>query len=65
MIVRSLCYGYLGAALAGLSIGVAGTFLGLSETSIVTVASPTGIAMGLLGVSLPWARRATARIRCR
>lgn len=65
MIVRSLCYGYLGATLAGLSIGVAGVFLGMSETSIVTVASPTGIAMGLMGMSLPWARRAMARVRCR
>ncbi len=65
MFIRSICYGYLGATLAGLSIGVAGVVLGMSETSIVTVATPTGIAMGLMGMSLPLARRAMARARCR
>ncbi len=40
MIIRSLCYGYLGAALGGLVIGVAGAIFGTSLDTIVAAASP-------------------------
>ncbi len=65
MIIRSLCYGYLGAALGGLVIGVAGAIFGTTLDTIVAVASPTGIVTGMLGLSLPWARRMAVRVRCR
>ncbi len=64
MIIRSLCYGYLGAALGGLVIGVAGAIFGTTLDTIVAVASPTGIVTGMLGLSLPWARRMAVRVRC-
>ena len=66
MIIRCLCYGYLGAVLAGLAVSVPAAFFGLSQTTIVAVASPAGIAAGLLGLSLPWLRRHEAvRVRAR
>lgn len=63
MIIRSLCYGYFGAALGGLAIGVAGAIFGTSLDTIVAAASPTGIVTGMLGLSLPWVRRVAVRIR--
>ncbi len=62
MVIRSLCYGYLGAILAGLVIGVAA---GLPQDTIVTAAPPVGIVMGLTGLSLPWLRPALTRARRR
>ncbi len=65
MIFRSLAYGYLGAVMAGLVVAVAGLAMGLSQDAIVSAAPPVGIVMGLMGLSLPMALPALARIRAR
>ncbi len=65
MVLRSLLYGYLGAIVAGLAVGVAGFALELPQDTVATAATPTGIALGLMGLSLPWARPTLARIRRR
>jgi hypothetical protein len=64
-VIRSMCYGWAGAILAGLLVAVIGVGFGLPQTTITTAAAPTGIIMGLMGLSLPWARPALARIRTR
>lgn len=57
MIIRSLLYGWLGAIIAGLFVGVSATVFGIPEERMVTLATATGIVLGSLGLSLPWARR--------
>lgn len=63
--LRSMCYGWAGAILAGLLVAVIGVSFGLPQNAITTAAAPTGIVMGLMGLSLPWARPALARTRAR
>lgn len=66
MIFRSLLYGWLGAILAGVAVGVTGVAFGMSTESVVAVSAPMGVVMGVLGLSLPWVRRrATATLRGR
>ncbi len=66
MVFRSLLYGWLGAILAGLAVGMTGVAFGMLTESVVAVSTAMGVVMGVLGLSLPWARqRATATIRRR
>ncbi len=62
---RSMCYGWAGAVIAGVLVAVVGVSVGLPQNAISTAAAPTGIIMGLMGFSLPWARPVLARIRGR
>ncbi len=55
--------GYAGAVLAGLIVAVIGVALGLSEATVAAVAVPTGVAFGVLGLSLVWWWPVVARIR--
>jgi hypothetical protein len=64
-VLRSICYGWAGAILAGLLVAIVGVSFGLPQNAITTAAAPTGIIMGLMGLSLPWTRPALARIRAR
>lgn len=65
MVFRSICFAYLGSMLAGLAIGVGGTILGLTPHAIVTASAPTGVIVGLMGLSIPWAAPKLARLRNR
>ena len=62
-LVRSVMCGYAGAVLAGLIVAVIGVVLGLSEATVAAAAAPTGVAFGMLGLSLLWWRPAVARVR--
>ena len=62
-LVRSVMCGYAGAVLAGLIVAVIGVVLGLSEATVAAAAAPTGVAFGMLGLSLVWWWPAVARIR--
>lgn len=64
-VLRSMFYGWAGAVLAGLLVAVVGVSVEMSQNAIATAAAPTGIIMGLMGFSLPWARPILARIRAR
>jgi hypothetical protein len=64
-LLRSIFYGWAGAVLAGLLVAVIGVSVGMPQNAITTAAAPTGIIMGLMGLSLPWARPVLARIRGR
>ena len=68
MVFRSLLYGWLGAILAGLAVGMTGVAFGMLTESVVAVSTAMGVVVGVLGLSLPWVRqraRATATIRRR
>ena len=66
MILRSLLYGWLGAILAGVAVGVTGVAFGMPTESVVAVSTPMGVVMGVLGFGFAWARqRARATIRGR
>ncbi len=62
-LVKSVMYAYAGAVLAGLIVAVIGVALGLSEATVAAAAAPTGVAFGMLGLSLVWWWPAVARIR--
>ena len=53
-IIKALLYGYLGAVLAGLLVALAGTSLDFSYGAIVSSASLSGAALGVIGFTLPW-----------
>jgi len=63
MILRSIAYGYLGSAAAGLAAAVIGVSVGLNEQSIVAIAAPAGMACGLLGLAYAWRGQVTALVR--
>ncbi len=62
-VISSVMYAYAGAVLAGLIAAVIGVALGLSEATVAAAAAPTGVAFGVLGLSLVWWWPAVARIR--
>lgn len=64
-ILKSVAWGYAGAALAGLLIAVVGVIFGLSEETVAAAAAPTGVVFGLLGLSQLWWRPAIVRIATR
>ena len=53
-IVKALIYGYLGAVLAGLIVALAGAGFDLSYATVVSSASLSGAAFGIVGFTLPW-----------
>ena len=55
-IVKALLYGYVGAALAGLIVALAGSGLDLSYGMTVSTASLSGAVFGIAGFTLPWWR---------
>lgn len=63
MIIRSLIYGYLGSAAAGLAVAIIGMSAGMTEQNIVAIASPAGMACGLLGLAYAWRGRAASLAR--
>ncbi len=62
-VIKSVMYAYAGAVLAGLIVAVIGLPLGLSDATVAAAAAPTGVAFGVLGLSLVWWWPAVARIR--
>ncbi len=64
-LIKAILYGYAGAALAGLAVGLLGAAFGLSGTTVAAAAAPTGIVFGVLGLSFAWWRPALARVRQR
>ncbi len=63
MIIRSLVYGYLGSAAAGLAAAAIGMSAGLTQESVVAIATPAGMVCGLIGLSYAWRRPVAARVR--
>jgi hypothetical protein len=53
-IIKALLYGYAGAVLAGLIVALAGAGFDLSFGTVVSSASFSGAAFGILGFTLPW-----------
>ena len=64
-ILRAMAYGYLGAVLAGAAAAMFGVALGLSEHSVVAMATPAGVVFGTIGLCLPWRHAIAARVRAR
>ncbi len=65
VVVRAIVYGNTSAVLTGLLVALGGLGLGLSETQIVTVATPAGVVVGMLCFSLALWRPVAARVRRR
>jgi hypothetical protein len=63
MILRSLMYGYLGSAAAGVAVAMIGVSAGMSEQSVIAVASPAGMVCGLLGISFACRGQVAALVR--
>lgn len=63
MVLRSLIYGYLASAAAGLAVAVIGVAAGLAEATIVALASPAGMACGLLALAYAWRHRIAALLK--
>jgi len=53
-VLKAILYGYAGAALAGVLAALAGTGFDLSYGMIVSSASLSGAAFGIVGFTLPW-----------
>ncbi len=53
-VLKAILYGYAGAAVAGVLAALAGTGFDLSYGAIVSSASLSGAAFGVVGFSLPW-----------
>ena len=62
VILKSLLFGYLGAVLAGLIVGIVGAVVEASPAVVASTASPIGIAAGVLAFSVPWLRPLAARL---
>lgn len=64
-LVKSVAYGYLGAMLAGLVVGVIGGGFGLSQEAVAAAATPAGVVFGTIGLVFAWRRPITARAKSR
>ncbi len=53
-VMRALLYGYGGAILAGLLVAVVGAGFDLSYGTVVSSATLSGAAFGIVGFTLPW-----------
>ena len=62
-ILRAMAFGYLGAVLAGVAAAIFGVAVGLSEQSVVAVATPAGVVFGTIGLCLPWRHAIAARVK--
>ena len=60
MILRSLVYGYLGSAAAGLAVAALGVTTGMTEQTVVAIATPAGMVCGLAGLAYAWRGRLLA-----
>lgn len=60
-IITTVLSGYLGAALAGLGLGVAGFAAGMPTAEVAAIAPYFGIAGGLAGLAWRWRRSARTR----
>lgn len=63
MLIRSIAYGYLASAAAGLAVAAVGVSTGMSEQAVVAVASPAGMVCGLMGLAYAWRTQAGALVR--
>jgi hypothetical protein len=63
MILRSLIYGYLASAAAGLAVATVGLSVGLTQEAVVAIASPAGMVCGVMGLAYAWRGRAAALVR--
>ncbi len=61
MFLKSLLFGYIGAMLAGLIVGIVGAVVEASPAVVAGTASPIGIAAGVVAFSVPWLRPLAAR----
>ena len=57
MILRSLAYGYLGSAAAGLAVAALGVTMDMTEQTVVAIATPAGMVCGLAGLAYAWRGR--------
>ena len=62
MLLKSLLFGYLGAMLAGLIVGIVGAIVEASPAVVAGTASPIGIAAGVVAFSATWLRPLAARL---
>jgi hypothetical protein len=63
MSLRSIVYGYLGSAAAGLAVAAIGMSAGLTEEAVVAIASPAGMVCGLMGFAYAWRDQAASLVR--
>ena len=63
MFLRSIVYGYLGSAAAGLAVAAIGMSAGLTEEAVVAIASPAGMVCGLMGLAYAWRDQAASLVR--
>lgn len=61
--VKSMLYGYAGAALAGLATALIALPLGIPVETAAGAAAPAGVAFGVLGLAFPWRQEVAARVR--
>ncbi len=59
---KSLLFGYLGAMLAGLIVGIVGAVVEASPVAVAGTALPIGIAAGVLAFSAAWLRPLAAKL---
>jgi len=52
-----MCYGWAGFIPAELLVAIVGVSVGMTQNAITTAVALTGIFIGLMGLSIPWARR--------
>ena len=63
MIIRSLVYGYLASAAAGLVVAMIGMSAGMTEQTVVAIATPAGMVCGVAGLAYAWRGRALGLVR--
>lgn len=61
--MKSMLYGYAGAALAGLATALVALPLGIPVETAAGAAAPAGVLFGLLGLAFPWRQAVVARVR--
>lgn len=62
-LLKSMIYGYAGAAGAGLGSALVAVSFGIPAETAASAAAPAGIALGLLGLAFPWRQAVAARVR--
>ena len=63
MIIRSLVYGYLASAAAGIAVAAIGVSTGMTEQAVVAIATPAGMVCGVAGLAYAWRERALGLVR--
>jgi hypothetical protein len=62
---KTMAFGYAGAAVAGLALGIYGGLTGMTNAELMAAAMPVGIAGGLLTMTLALRPMASVRSRVR